>query len=272
MTKPLEDLDLSRFRPDEVALLIDFDGTLVDFADHPADVALAPKTKAVLHDLSRQLGGALAIITGRAISDIDRFFDPLLLPVAGIHGQARRTAWGDMHTASVDNLVLEVVRSRLAPLTERIPGVLIEPKPGSIALHYRQRPDARADCITAMHDAVAGLDGLELLHGKMVIEAKAGKATKAEAVAAFMGEKPFAGRRPIFAGDDVTDEYAFAAVAEHGGISIKIGAGETAAEYRTDGTGSFQAWLIRLAAVFAATARPAPTPPEEGAATRRAAP
>jgi trehalose 6-phosphate phosphatase len=250
MTKSLEDLDLSRLLPGETALLLDFDGTLVEFADHPDDVALAPKTKAVLYKLRGQLDGALAIITGRAISDIDRFFEPLLLPVAGVHGHTRRTAWGDLHTASVDSLVLESLHTRLRPLVDAKPGLLLERKPGSVALHFRKRPDCEALCMAAVHEAVSGLDGLQLLHGKMVIEAKAGRATKAEAVRDFMDEKPFCGRRPIFAGDDVTDEYAFGEIARRGGISIKIGPGATAAGYRTDGTAAIQAWLVRLAAAF----------------------
>lgn len=256
MTRSLDDLDLSGFSPDEIALLIDFDGTLVEFADHPGDVALAPKTKAVLYKLKTQLDGALAIITGRVISDIDSFFEPLLLPVAGVHGQIRRTASGDLHSTPVDSLVLEALVIRLTPLAERIPGLLLEEKPGSVALHYRRRPDCKAICIAAVHEAVSGLDGLELLHGKMVIEVKAGKATKAEAVRDFMGEKPFWGRQPIFAGDDVTDEHAFGEIARLGGISIKIGAGETSAAYRTEGASSVQAWLIRLAAAFARQSRP----------------
>lgn len=256
MTRPLDDLDLSGLTPDRIALLIDFDGTLVEFADHPDAVALAPKTKAVLYKLNSQLDGALAIITGRAISDIDTFFEPLLLPVAGVHGQSRRTAWGELHTASVDNLVLESLRARLMPLVERVPGILLEEKPGSVALHYRQRPDCKAICIAAVHEALFGLDGLELLHGKMVIEVKAGKATKAEAVRDFMDEKPFRGRQPIFAGDDVTDEHAFHEIERLGGVSIKIGAGETAAAYRTDDTSSVQAWLIRLAAALTRQSRP----------------
>lgn len=246
MTKPLEDLDLSGLTPDKIALLIDFDGTLVDFADHPDDVALSPETKSILETLSYMMDGALAIITGRAISDIDRFFKPLLLPVAGVHGLTRRTAWGEMHAAAVDNLVLIALRAKLERFVEENPGLLLEAKPGSIALHYRARPQWKEASIKAVHDAVSGLDGLQLLHGKMVIEAKAGQSTKAEAVAAFMGEEPFGGRLPIFAGDDVTDEHAFSEIARLGGVSIKIGAGETSASYRTAGTVSFQTWLRRL--------------------------
>jgi trehalose 6-phosphate phosphatase len=248
MTKPLETLDLGLLGPGEVALLIDFDGTLVDFAERPDDVSLAPETQAVLETLSRQLHGALAIVSGRPIEDIDRFFAPALLPVAGVHGLTRRTAKGDVITKSIDEHALAVLTSRLQPFAEGTPGVLLETKPGSVVLHYRARPESEGACISAVHKAVADLEGVQLLHGKMVIEAKAGMATKAEAVAEFMAEQPFRGRRPIFAGDDVTDEHAFEEIAKLGGFSIKIGAGETSALYRTQGVGSFQAWLLRLAA------------------------
>jgi trehalose 6-phosphate phosphatase len=246
MTQPLANFDLSGLTPDRIALLVDFDGTLVEFADHPDDVALSPETKSIIEAMLQATNGALAIVTGRAISDIDRFFAPLLLPVAGVHGMTRRTAWGELHTASVDNLVLATLKAKLEGFVGEHPGLLLEVKPGSLALHYRLRPELEEEAVKAVHDAVAGLDGLQILHGKMVIEAKAGKATKAEAVAAFMREEPFKGRLPIFAGDDVTDEYAFGEIARHGGISIKIGEGQTSALYRTEGILSFRAWLRRL--------------------------
>jgi trehalose 6-phosphate phosphatase len=250
MTKPLAELDLNGLAPDSIALLIDFDGTLVDFADHPDQVALSPETKSILETLSGVTGGALAIITGRAIDDIDRFFAPLLLPVAGVHGMTRRTAWGEMYTAVVDEAVLASLRLSLQRFVDKYPGLLLERKPGSVALHYRTRPELKEVCIEAVHEALAGAEGLELLHGKMVIEAKAGKRTKGEAVRDFMDEKPFRGRRPVFAGDDVTDEFAFGAVERLGGVSIKIGTGDTTAAYRTEGTASFQVWLRELCRVL----------------------
>lgn len=250
MTKPLDALDISLFDPGRAALLIDFDGTLVDFADHPDDVSLAPETWRVIETLRRQLDGALAIVTGRSIEDIDRFFAPLMLPVAGVHGHTRRTARGNVHTKTIDSQALASLEARLRHFVEQRPGLLLEGKPGSIALHYRLRPDCEQACIAAVHDAVAGLDGVRLLHGKMVIEVKAGNATKAEAVTEFMAEEPFRGRIPIFAGDDVTDEHAFEAIAGLEGVSIKVGPGESAALYRAEEIASFHAWLHRLAAEF----------------------
>src|SRR5690606_21653317 len=122
---------------------------------------------------------------------------------------------------------------------------------GSLALHYRRRPELARQAKAAAHRATDGLEGLDILHGKMVVEIKTGKATKADAVAAFMQEPPFIGRIPVFAGDDVTDEHAFGEIARLGGVSIKIGAGKTSAAYRAKNTDELRAWLAFLAESFA---------------------
>ncbi|MDZ5696322.1 trehalose-phosphatase [Chelativorans sp. M5D2P16] len=248
--EPLQSFDHSGLTPGSTAIFLDFDGTLADIVEHPDAVSVPLPTREVLARLERSTQGALAIVTGRPIQEIDRFLAPLSLPVAGVHGLERRGAGGQMSAKSVDAATFTTLGDKLGAFTAAHPGTMVETKSGSLALHYRQRPDLGLACAAAVHEAVDGLQGLHILHGKMVIEVKSGQATKADAVAAFMDEAPFKGRVPLFAGDDVTDEDAFREVARASGISIKIGAGDTAAVYRSEDTDAFRMWLSRLADSF----------------------
>ena len=248
--EPLTSFEYANLKPGKTAIFLDFDGTLADFAEHPDAVSVPLPTRDVLARLEKSTGGALAIITGRPIQEIDRFLAPLHLPVAGVHGLERRNAGGERSAVSVEAGDFTRLKEKLQPFTEANPGTMIETKAGSLALHYRQRPELEEESAAAVHDAVDGLAGLQILQGKMVVEVKSGKATKADAVSAFMAEPPFRGRLPLFAGDDVTDEDAFGAIAEHGGISIKIGSGATVARLRADTTDAFRDWLAILADSF----------------------
>lgn len=228
---------------DQSALFLDFDGTLVAIAERPDAVHVEPETLATLRRLQSALGGALAILTGREIAAVDAFLAPLRLPVAGVHGLMRRDAEGRLgplpETADfIDNAV-----RRLAPLIAAEDGLILERKPVSLALHYRARPDLEGVCLTTLQDIANPYPDIELKRGKMVIEAKPAGADKGTALADFMGEAPFKGRKPVFAGDDVTDEDAFEVVNDLGGISIKVGEGETAARHRVADTTTFLDWL-----------------------------
>lgn len=231
----------------DVALFLDFDGTLVEIAGHPEAVVLGEATRAALVILSEQLGGALAIITGREIAAIDGFLDPLRLPVAGVHGLARRNASGHFSPAPDNAEFVEEAVERLRPLVDSEDGLMLERKAGSLALHYRARPELEAACLAAFEGAVNGTPGIELKRGKMVLEAKPAGTDKGTALIDFMSEQPFAGRTPVFAGDDVTDEDAFRQVNALEGISIKVGNGPTLAQYRADTTADFLSWLEKSA-------------------------
>lgn len=235
------------FCPGAHCLFLDFDGTLVDIAERPELVRFENTAGASIAMLQRRLGGAVAIVTGRAITDIDRILAPLVLPVAGVHGQIIRTAAGNMELADCDQSAVAEVCSRLQPLVAREHGLLLETKPGAVALHYRARPELAQLCRAEACRAAASSTALHLVHGKMVIEVKFAGYSKGTAIRTFMCNAPFAGRRPIFAGDDMTDEDGFAVVNALDGISIKIGSGETSALYRLAGTRELLGWLDTLA-------------------------
>jgi trehalose 6-phosphate phosphatase len=209
------------------ALFLDFDGTVVDIAPQPQDVHVPPPLIATLAHVHEWLGGAAALISGRPISQIDRFLAPLQLPAAGVHGAERRGADGVLSV--VAGAPLDRVETAARALAQRHPRLLLEPKRGSLALHYRQAPELENLCLDTMQSAVEASPGLTLLRGKMVVEAKPGGASKGLAIEAFMREAPFAGRMPLFIGDDVTDEAGFSTVQRLGGIGIKVGEGPTVA-------------------------------------------
>lgn len=233
-----------------VAVFLDFDGTLVDFADHPDAVKFDPQTHDCLRRLHETLNGALAIITGRDIASVDRFLAPHRLPVAGVHGLVRRDAGGRVHKTNVDDAALNRLAAELEKFADRHQGLLIERKPGAVALHYRRQPDLAASCSAELERLTADLGGLTLLRGKSVIEARANGADKGRAIVTFLKEAPFAGRRPVFAGDDVTDEDGFARVNALGGITIKVGGGRTCARYRAPNITDFRHWLCDTARQF----------------------
>lgn len=230
-----------------LALFLDFDGTLVDIAVHPELIVISPTMLTTLSELSGALSGALAIVTGRDIATIDRLLAPLRLPVAGIHGATRRDWEGRLYLPPDSGGFLEEAQTELSLLVVREPGLLIERKSASIALHYRARPELETLCIDIVQGIAARFSHIEVKRGKMVVEAKPGYANKGSAIKDFMSEKPFAGRHPVVAGDDITDEDAFRAVNLLGGTSIKIGEGETTASHRMPSTADFTAWLVELA-------------------------
>ncbi|HVZ42661.1 MAG TPA: trehalose-phosphatase [Ramlibacter sp.] len=209
------------------ALFLDFDGTVVDIAPQPEAVRVPAPLLDTLAMLRDYLGGAVAVISGRPIEQIDALLEPLKLPLAGVHGAERRGAGGEVTLLSTHPL--ELVEQAAVALAREHPGLLIETKRGSLALHYRQAPALEALCVATMQAAVEQSPGLTLLRGKMVVEAKPGGASKGRAIEAFMKEPPFAGRVPLFIGDDVTDEVGFSTVQRLGGLGIKVGDGHTVA-------------------------------------------
>jgi trehalose 6-phosphate phosphatase len=237
MTVPFPDFDS--------ALFLDFDGTLVDLAPQPDAVRVDPDLLPLLNRLGRALGGALAIVSGRPVAEIDQHLQPLALCVAGVHGVERRGADAQLQRLAVAGL--DVAAARVQALVQQHPALRIERKPGAIALHYRQAPELEALCITTMAQAVAGDDDMSLMHGKMVLEMKPRRASKGEALRSFLAEPPFLGRRPWFFGDDVTDESGFDFVQAAGGVAVKVGAGPSRAGHHLADPAAMRRWLAQAA-------------------------
>ena len=224
------------------AVFLDFDGTLVDLAPTPDGVRLEPGVVEALALLAERHGGALALISGRPVAQIDAMLAPLVLPVAGVHGVERRGADGQLHVAATPDVAPVLARARA--LAAMYPGLLVEQKRGAVALHYRLAPELEHLCSQEMTAAVQACPGVLLLHGKMVLEAKPAATDKGGAIAAFMQETPFAGRRPVFAGDDTTDEAGFVFVQQVGGQGVKVGSGPSAATLRLASPGTLRTALL----------------------------
>lgn len=227
------------------ALFLDFDGTLVDLASQPDGIVVPPGLIALLQQLQQETAGALAIVSGRPLDQLDFYLSPLRLPMAGVHGAERRTADGRIIQLPVPDV--HHLRERLLPLVDSHPGLQLELKRGALALHYRHAPHLEQRCIDTMVDALRHEPGFSMLNGKMVVEAKP-HVNKGDAVAAFMSESPFRGRRPVFIGDDVTDEAGFALVQSEvmGGAGIKVGVGPSQALTRVGSPADVHA-LLRAA-------------------------
>ena len=231
------------------ALFLDIDGTLLELAARPDAVRVAKPVLALLESLRRATGGALALISGRAIADIDALFAPLRLPAAGQHGAERRDAAGRLHQHLGAAEPVRRAAARLGAFAARHAGLVFEDKGHNLALHYRQAPSAARAAQAALREAALELGGdYEVLEGKMVVEIKPAGRDKGRAIAEFMAEPPFAGRTPVFIGDDVTDEFGFGVVQRLGGHAVKVGAGPSAARHRIADAAAVREWLARWAA------------------------
>lgn len=238
-----------------IALFLDVDGTLLEIAANPRAVSVSDDLRQRLHALSHGGGGAVALVSGRAIADLDSLFAPLTLPSAGLHGFEHRGASGSYRRRpSPSAAALETARNAMLQFARRHAGLLVEDKQFALALHYRSAPQLEDAVVTAMRDiAVLVDDDLELQRGKMVVELRPAGATKAQAVAAFLDETPFAGRLPIFIGDDLTDEPAFELVNRLGGLSAVVNAARpSAARARLPDVTAVHDWLADLQAEPAA--------------------
>jgi trehalose 6-phosphate phosphatase len=232
-----------------LAVFLDVDGTLLDIATKPDAVVVPPELPPLLAALQVRLVHAMALISGRPLATLDRLFSPFRFPAAGLHGVERRDARGIVCQAVVDTAGLDQARALLAARLVACPGLLIEDKGLALALHYRSNPGLEpvAGEMMAAALALAG-EAWHLQPGKAVIELKPRMANKATAIGAFMREVPYAGRRPVFIGDDVTDEDGFAAVNAMGGLSIRVGDGgaTTHAMENLADVGAVYAWLQGL--------------------------
>jgi trehalose 6-phosphate phosphatase len=224
------------------SLFLDFDGTLVAIAARPDAVAVERRLKCLLKLLLERLGGRLAIVSGRAAANIQSLLDTPALVIAGSHG-AELCRPGEPAPARQTPLLDSRERASLRELASRHSGLLVEHKPAGLALHYRQAPEAEAEC-RAIAGQIAMRTGLALQPGKMVLELRLADADKGRAVEALLETAPLRGGRPIFIGDDDTDEAGFRAAAAAGGAGILVGEMRpTAASFRLLDVDATLAWL-----------------------------
>lgn len=215
------------------ALFLDIDGTLLDHVGHPGAVRVDHDLHELLANLHARLAGAVALVSGRALDDVLRLFAPLRLPAAGQHGVERLDASGRIHGHHPAGDALRAAARHIAAWSGDHPGLVFEDKGASLALHYRGAPRLGDEVRRLVGALAADLGGaFELQEGKMVLEIKPAGRHKGSAVEEFMREPPFAGRNPVFIGDDLTDEHGFAVVNRLGGLSVKVGPGPTVAQQR----------------------------------------
>lgn len=227
---------------DACALFLDVDGTLLDFAVQPDRVSLPAGALPIIQAISDRLQGAVALVSGRPLEQLDRLFAPLQLPAAGLHGHQYRgaAASGRQETSPA----LDRFKREAARFAGEYPGVAVEDKGSHVALHWRAAPQA-ADYVRAFAETLIGnIEGYRLQPGDHVVELVPAHVDKGRAVVTMMREPPFRGRTPVFVGDDLTDEYGFEAAHQLGGWSVLVGERETShARYALADPAAVHVWL-----------------------------
>ncbi len=229
------------------AIFLDVDGTLLDFADDPLAVRPGASLLTLLHALHRSLDGALALVSGRELADLDRLFAAPYWAAAGLHGLQLRHADGSCRNFAVAPTQHAHLRSVARALAARFEGVQVEDKHAAVALHCRRAPAQLPALQQAAAAVMTQLPGYELQPGNLVLEFKPVGMDKGRAVMELLQHAPFAGRRPVYLGDDLTDEHAFASVNGRHGLSVRIGMREPSlADFTLPGPAAAEAWLIRV--------------------------
>jgi trehalose 6-phosphate phosphatase len=233
----------------QYAILLDIDGTILDIAPTPREVSVPPTLRHTLARLQALTGGALALVSGRLLADIDLIFAPLKLAAVGGHGAELRPMPNAEPQRRAASLSPEL-RRILARLAELGPGILVEDKGYSLALHYRLAPDLapalQAEVVAICDRMPAGT--VEVLPGKAVVEVKPARVGKGSAVVELMKHAPFRGRRPIFIGDDVTDEPVFGIIAQFGGLGFSVGRIVAGVDGHFGRPEQVRTWLEQIAA------------------------
>ena len=231
---------------DETALFLDIDGTLAEFKRLPEEVVPTTRRTALLRRLSILLDGRIAMISGRAMADMDRITERAVVAASGVHGLEHRTADGKVETAPPHSGLIRA-REEFQALVKANPPLFLEDKGLGLVLHYRTAPElaALADETAAR---LAEETGLALQKGDMMAEVRTPGRNKGDALRAFMAVPPFSGFTPVYIGDDLTDEYAFQAAYDLGGYGVLVGPGRrTAARYRLADVDAVLHWLEAFA-------------------------
>jgi trehalose 6-phosphate phosphatase len=241
----------------ETAVLLDIDGTLLDLMPTPREVWVPPGLIKTLNRLYRRTGGALALVSGRSLNDIDLIFAPEQFPAVGGHGAEMRLSQESESVSAHAPPMDKELKRRLAAIAKLSPGILLEDKGYSLALHYRLAPHAERAIYEAVSLIRADLPNapIEVMPGKCVCEIKHSGFNKATGVLELMTHEPFKGRRPIFIGDDVTDESVFAIMPDLGGLAFSVGRRAKGVANHFDEPRDVREWLAQLVEDAAASAR-----------------
>jgi trehalose 6-phosphate phosphatase len=235
-------------RLDQSAILLDIDGTLLDLAPTPREVWVPPNLSTTLNRLLARTSGALALVSGRSLNDIDLIFAPEQFPAVGGHGAEMRISADSEAVATHAPPMDKELKRRLAAIAKLSPGILLEDKGYSLALHYRLAPHAEKAIYAAVSLIRADLPNapIEVLPGKCVCEIKHSGFNKATGVVELMSHEPFRGRRPIFIGDDVTDEAVFGIMPDLGGLAFSVGRRAKGVADHFDEPRDVRNWLAHL--------------------------
>ena len=230
--------------PSKIALFLDVDGTLLDIEDHPEGVRATSSLIERLARLSAGLDGALSLISGRPVADVDRIFAPARFAAAGAHGAELRLHTDDPVSSTKTSLPASILE-QLRAFAGSDPGLLLEEKRSGVSLHYRRAPHLEQQCTTLVHRLLPDIEkDFRLIAGKMVFEFAPVAHNKGAAIGEMMQRQPFAGRSPVFVGDDVTDEDGFRAVNALGGITIRVGGSAgSEATYSLPDVAAVHRWL-----------------------------
>jgi trehalose 6-phosphate phosphatase len=232
----------------DTAILLDIDGTLLDLMPTPREVWVPPGLSMTLNRLAEKTGGALALVSGRSLNDIDLIFAPDVFPAVGGHGAEMRIELDSDSVAAHAPPMDKELKRRLAAIAKLSPGILLEDKGYSLALHYRLAPQAEKAIYEAVSLIRADLPNapIEVLPGKYVCEIKHSGFTKASGVLELMTREPFKGRRPLFIGDDVTDETVFAIMPDFDGLAFSVGRRATGVSGHFDAPSDVREFLTHL--------------------------
>jgi len=240
------------------ALFLDVDGTILHLRDTPDGVEASEQLLGILELIHDRMGGAVALVSGRGIANLDSLFAPHRLPTAGLHGLERRSADGTLHRIE-EPAALDELRPPLLKLASASTKVILEDKGHALAVHYRLAPELGDEIKSRVEELARPFSSeLHVMHGKMVSEIKPRLADKGSAIRDFMSEAPFKDRVPVFIGDDTTDEDGFRYINTMSGYSVRVGeSGDTAARYVLPGVDEVIAWLATWPALLD-TAQPRP--------------
>lgn len=231
--------------PDRCAFFFDVDGTLLELAPRPQDVVSDEKLRWLLTQVVARAQGAVALVSGRSLSDLDRIFAPLILPAAGLHGAEIRYPDGSVRAAPAH--LMDDARRDVGRFVASHSGLHLEDKGATLAVHFRRRPDLGREVLQFLSTFTPS-DEIAVQEGKLVVELRSALFDKGTGIASLLERTPFSGRAPIFFGDDLTDEAGFAYVNQFEGVSVRIGSPETLTEahFRLPDAAALRVWLAGL--------------------------